>query len=110
MSHEPAVESPGNAQTPEPRQNAASSSLRKRLGTAGRWLARIVLVVAFLLGVVTTLIPQGRGAFRAAMLLPALVFRTQPLPLTFTGDDVRHTSLTVPSQGGPVYLASPVIR
>jgi pimeloyl-ACP methyl ester carboxylesterase len=104
MSREPALESPGDAQTPKPRHNATSSTLRKRLGTLGRWLARVVLVVAFLLGVVTTLIPQGRGAFRAAMLLPALVFRTQPLPLTFTGDDVRHTSLTVPSKGGPVYL------
>ncbi|HEX5441239.1 MAG TPA: hypothetical protein VFW76_10165 [Ktedonobacterales bacterium] len=104
MSREPAVESSGNTQTPEPRQNAVSSSLRTRLGTVGRWLARIVLVVAFLFGVGATLIPQGRGALRAAMLLPALVSASQPTILTFNGDDVRHTSLTVPSQGGPVYL------
>ena len=104
MSREPALESPGDAQTPKPRHNAASSTLRKRLGTVGRWLARVVLVVAFLLGAVTTLIPQGRGAFRAAMLLPALVSASQPTILTFNGDDVRHTSITVPSQSGPVYL------
>lgn len=104
MSRESATESPGNAYTPEPRQNAAHSPLRTRLGIVGRWLARIVLVVAFLLGAVTTLIPQGRGALRAAMLLPALVSASQPTILTFNGDDVRHTSLIVQSQGGPVYL------
>jgi dienelactone hydrolase len=67
-------------------------------------LARIVLVVTFLLGACTTLIPQGRGALRAAMLLPALVSASQPTLLTFNGDEVHHTSLTIPSQGGPVYL------
>ena len=50
------------------------------------------------------MIPQGRGALRAAMLLPALVSASQPTILTFNGDDVRHTSLTVQSQGGTVYL------
>ncbi|HKW21385.1 MAG TPA: hypothetical protein VJO13_08425 [Ktedonobacterales bacterium] len=104
MSHEPAIESPGNAHAPDPRQNAAPSPLLMRLGTVGRWLARIVLLVAFLLGVGVTVIPQGRGALRAAMLLPALVSASQPSILMFNGDDVRHTSLIVQSQGGPVYL------
>ncbi len=49
MSREPAIESPGDTQTLEPRQNADSPSLLQRLGTVGSWLARIVLVVAFLL-------------------------------------------------------------
>src|SRR6478609_3368102 len=44
MSHEPAIESPGNAYAPDPRQNAAPSPLLMRLGTVGRWLARIVLL------------------------------------------------------------------
>jgi acetyl esterase/lipase len=75
-----------------------------RLRTVGRWLARALLVVVLVLSAAVTLIPQGRGGLRSAMLLPALVTAAQPLPLVVNGDDVRHTAVTVPAKGGPVYL------
>ena len=106
MSHEPVTDttSPDNSATDRPRGH----DLRSRLGiwasVAGRWLARVALALLLLIGVATTLLPQGRGALRSAMLLPALVFASQPAPLTLNGEEVRHTALTVPSQGGPVYL------
>ena len=104
MSHEPATDAPGHTPTGHPPQRRARSTFRARLGAVGRWLARILLALLLLIGAATTLLPQGRGALRSAMLLPALVFASQPAPLTLNGEEVRHTSLTVPSQGGPVYL------
>ena len=80
------------------------SPLLARLGSVGSWLARVLLAFLLLAGVATTIVPQGRGALRAAMLLPALIAASQPLPLTFNGEDVRHTALTVPSKGGTVSL------
>lgn len=77
---------------------------RKRLAAIGRWLARALLAILLLVGLATTILPPGRGALRAAMLLPALISANQPAPLVFNGDDVRHTSLTVPYQGGTVFL------
>lgn len=103
MSHEPVLDAPENAPTRES-SHSARSALLTFLASAGRWLARVALAIALLVGFATTVVPQGRGALRAAMLLPALVAASQPLPLTLNGEDVRHTSLTVPSQGGPVYL------
>jgi acetyl esterase/lipase len=38
------------------------------------------------------------------MLLAALITQQQPTPLVATGEPIGHTSTTVPSQGGPVYL------
>jgi dienelactone hydrolase len=80
------------------------SPLLARLGSVGSWLARVLLAILLLAGVATTIVPQGRGGLRAAMLLPALISASQPLPLTFNGEDVRHTALTVPSKGGTVDL------
>ena len=104
MTHEPATDAPGHTPMGHPPQRRTRSTFRARLGAAGRWLARILLALLLLIGAATTLLPQGRGALRSAMLLPALVFASQPAPLMLNGEAVRHTSLTVPSQGGPVYL------
>jgi dienelactone hydrolase len=104
MSREPAMDTKRGGQTSQPRLQTHAPPLLALLRAVGSWLARVALVVVFLLGAATTLIPQGRGALRAAMLLPALVSASQPPLLTFNGEDVRHTSLSVPSRGGPVYL------
>jgi len=106
MSHEPATDAATShkSSADKPRQRRAGATIRARLGSIGRWLARALLAFLLLIGAATTLLPQGRGALRSAMLLPALVFASQPAPLTLNGDEVRHTSLTVPSKGGPVYL------
>ncbi|MGE5333707.1 MAG: alpha/beta hydrolase family protein [Nitrososphaerota archaeon] len=108
MSREPLTGSPentgSNTLASMPPQRKGRSQMLARLRTVGSWLARGLLFVLLFVGVALTLVPQGRGALRSAMLLPALVFASQPLPLTFNGEDVRHTSLTVPSKGGPVYL------
>jgi dienelactone hydrolase len=103
MSHESTVDS--RMPTPlEASRRPSRSPLGKRLGAIGRGLARVLLAALLVVGLATTLVPQGRGALRAAMLLPALISASQPLPLTVNGDDVRHTATTVPSQGGTVYL------
>lgn len=100
MSSEPVIETPENTQASVP-QHGARSSLLVRIG---RGLIRALLVLLLLIGATTTILPQGRGALRSAMLLPALISASQPLVLTTNGDDVRHTSVIVSSQGGPVYL------
>lgn len=103
MSHESTVDS--RIPTPsEASRRPSGSPLGRRLGAIGRGLARVLLAALLVVGVAMTLVPQGRGALRAAMLLPALISASQPLPLTVNGDDVRHTATTVPSQGGTVYL------
>jgi dienelactone hydrolase len=104
MSREPVIVSPQNTPPNAPDRGERPSRLLSLLGTVGRWLARVTLALALLIGAATTLLPQGRGALRAAMLLPALISASQPALLTANGAEVRHTSLTVPSQGGPVYL------
>lgn len=76
---------------------------RKRPGRLG-WLARIVLVVLFLFGAVSTLLPQGRALTRGTILLPALVTNTQPGTLQLSGEPIRFTEVTVPAKGGTVYL------
>ena len=106
MSHEPATNTTpmDNAPGEGPRRRGGRSAVRARLAAVGRWLACALLALLALVGVATTLLPQGRGALRSAMLLPALVFASQPAPLTLNGEEVRHTSLTISSKGGPVYL------
>ncbi len=68
------------------------------------WLARVVLIVLFLFGAVTTLLPQGRALTRGTVLLPALVTNTQPETLKLSGDPIRFTEITVPAKGGTAYL------
>ncbi|HLJ82512.1 MAG TPA: hypothetical protein VKT52_13560 [Ktedonobacterales bacterium] len=67
-------------------------------------LARIVLALLLVLGVYLTLVPQGRAATRAALLLPALITLKQPAPLVAAGDAIRHTQTQISGQAGPIYL------
>src|SRR5579885_3408569 len=83
--------------------DGTDSGKRKRVGF-GAWLVRVVLIVFFLIGAVTTLLPQGRALTRGTILLPALVTNTQPEALKLSGDPIRFTEITVPSRGGTTYL------
>lgn len=82
---------------------AVATQRRKRL----RWyhlLARGILALLFLAGILFGLVPQGRAAARTALLVPSLVLPKQQGPLALAGEPVRHTTLTVASRSGPVYL------
>lgn len=75
----------------------------RRLSWANQ-LARGVLIVLTFLGLLFSIIPWGRASFRTIMLVPELV-ATRPLaPIVATGEPIRHVSLTISSQAGPVYL------
>lgn len=83
----------------------------KSAGTVGthelkrrHYVVRGVLVAFFLLGALLSVVPQGRAAARAALLLPALVTAKQPGALVANGEPVRHSTTTVDSRGGTVYL------
>ena len=88
-----------DANTPKTTSAAPRARLPRRAIAA-----RVVLALLFLLGAFFSLVPVGRAAARATLLLPALVAATQPAPLVIAGDPVQHTRLTIPSQNGPVYL------
>lgn len=103
MSREPAI-TRGDTHSDDPPPRTIRPSAPRRLRDVGRWLVRVLLVLVALVSAAVTVVPQGRGALRAAMLLPALISASQPLVLTMNGDEVRHTAVTVPSKGGPVYL------
>ncbi|MGH2516474.1 MAG: alpha/beta hydrolase family protein [Ktedonobacterales bacterium] len=68
------------------------------------YVARSLLAALFLLGAALSVAPQGRAAARALLLLPALVTAKQPGALVANGDPVRHSTTTVDSRGGTVYL------
>lgn len=67
-------------------------------------VARVVLGLLFVLGAYLAATPLGRANVRAAMLLPALITLRQPAPLVATGEQVRHTTMEIPGEAGPVYL------
>ncbi|MFI5272267.1 MAG: hypothetical protein ACHQ4H_04445 [Ktedonobacterales bacterium] len=67
-------------------------------------VARVVLVLLFALGTFAALVPVGRAATRAALLLPALITLQQPAPLVAAGDPVRHTQHQLSGTTGPIYL------
>lgn len=65
---------------------------------------RTLLVILFLIGLTLSIFPQGRAMARSALLLPALITATEPLPLKVAGEPVQHQQMTVPSRNGTVYL------
>src|SRR5690242_17512721 len=69
-----------------------------------KWVARVVLLLLFLFGAASTLLPQGRALTRGTILLPALVTNTEPGTLKLSGDPIRFTEVTVPAKGGTTYL------
>ncbi|HEX8037422.1 MAG TPA: hypothetical protein VF510_26435 [Ktedonobacterales bacterium] len=83
--------------------SAVPTAARPR-GRIGVLLARILLVVIFVAGAFFSLVPTGRSAARTAVLLPALLGQRAPGILTVADEPIRHTQMSVPSQGGDVYL------
>jgi hypothetical protein len=70
----------------------------------GNWLARGVLVVLAMVGIFFSVVPWGRAGLRTLMLVPGVVAARPLAPVVVSGEPIRHVSLTVSSQGGPVYL------
>ncbi len=77
---------------------------RRRLAKVGVGLARVVLVLLFVLGLFLSVTPAGHAVARTSMVLPALITAAQPAPLTLLGDPVQHIQKRIPSRGGTVYL------
>lgn len=69
-----------------------------------RWVARVVLVCLWGMGVFMALTPWGRSLTRSALLLPALMNGSEPAPLVLAGDAVRFRRMTVASADGPIFL------
>src|ERR1700686_1062010 len=67
-------------------------------------LARVVLVLLFVIGFFFSEIPAGRVAARALYILPELILASQPGALSLAEDPIRHVQKTIPSSSGLVYL------
>lgn len=67
-------------------------------------LARVVLVLLFIIGFFFSVIPAGRAAARALYILPELILASQPGVLSLAEDPIRHVQKTIPSGSGTVYL------
>src|SRR5215469_15881276 len=85
----------------QPRKDTAGRSQRLSWGNR---LARGVLVVLALVGLFFSMVPWGRVGLRTFMLVPAVVVARPLAPVIASGEPIRHVSLTISSQGGPVYL------
>lgn len=104
-------QSDSGAPTP-PGQPSWQPAGQAREDTAGRsqrlsWgnrLARAALFVLALAGIFFSIVPWGRAGLRTLMLLPGVVAARPLAPVVASGEPIRHVSLTVSSQGGPVYL------
>lgn len=103
MDEKPAIaesDSEGHA-SPSSSQGAVTPALKLKWR---HYVARGLLAALFLLGALLSVVPQGRAVARAMLLLPALVTAKQPGALVANGEPVRHSTTTVSSRGGTVYL------
>jgi dienelactone hydrolase len=82
----------------------AAPAIRKRKRGLGKWAARVALFMVLLLGFFLSVMPLGRAMTRAAILIPGLLSTSQPAPLVVAGEEISHTSTTIPAQNGPVFL------
>ena len=67
-------------------------------------IARVALILIFVLGFFLSVIPAGRAATRALFILPSLVLASQPGVLNAAAEPVQHIRKTIQSNSGPVYL------
>lgn len=88
------------------RQNGAPVSFSQppRRLSWGSGLARSALVILAVAGLLFSVVPWGRAGLRTLMLVPGLETARQLAPVVASGEPIRHVSLTISSQGGPVYL------
>jgi acetyl esterase/lipase len=76
----------------------------RRRPPVGRWAARVALALLFLLGFFLSVVPAGRAVMRGALLLPSVLSATQTGALLAAGESFTHTTRTITSQTGPVFL------
>ncbi len=84
-------------------RDAKTLPLRSRFRKT-RWFARALLLLLLLFNLWLTFFPTGRSALRAALVLPALLTNSDPLPLQITGSPVKFERSQTTSAIGPVYL------
>ncbi len=100
MSSEAQEHTQQAATTPVSR-NAAPGKTRRRLGSM---IARVALVMVFVIGFFLSAFPVGRATLRTVLLLPTLLMASEPAPLTLLDESVRRTQMTISSASGPVYV------
>lgn len=67
-------------------------------------LARIMLLLAFIIGFFFSAIPIGRAAARALYVLPALIAVSQNGFTELAEEPIQHIKKTIASSNGPVFL------
>jgi len=67
-------------------------------------VARVVLVMFFVIGFFFSIIPIGRAATRALYVLPALITASQSGFAGLAEEPIQHITKTIPSSNGPVFL------
>jgi acetyl esterase/lipase len=96
---------PASAPPPSaPVERAGTTSQPARRRRRGMWAARMILALVFLLGLFFSIVPVGRSSLQATVLLPAFLSASEPPPLQVVGEPIRHTSQTISSSNGPVYI------
>src|SRR5579883_1160896 len=97
----PADQSPQRQPAEQSRENVVGKPQRLFWGN---YLARVVLVALALVGLFFSIVPSGRAALRAVMVLPGFVAARPLAPVVASGEPIRHVSFTITSKAGPVYL------
>lgn len=97
------VDVASSASPPSSVADADKTGRRKRI-FVGRWLARLVLLLCFLVGLYLSLFPSGRALTRAIMIVPGLISAAQPSWEDAVVDPVEHVQKTISSTVGLVYL------
>ena len=84
--------------------NSAAPARFRRLRKARIVAMRSILLLLFALGFFLSVIPWGRAVMRSTLLIPAMLTASQPAPLLWSGEPIKHSQLTVPSLDGSVDL------
>jgi dienelactone hydrolase len=94
-----------NAGAQTPLSSAPATRTRgRRWRRVGRWLARVALALCFLAGFYYSVVPSGRAAARALIVLPGVLTATQPAWQAPVVEPITHTQTTLPSASGTVFL------
>src|SRR5579875_3589217 len=87
-----------------PSTDATVDAAPRRRAGFGSWLARVILALLFVVGLLFSVFPQGRTAARVALLFPSIISVSAPPPLKLLGSPIQHTSLILTAPPEPVYL------
>lgn len=86
-----------------PKPSTAPVSSRRK-PKRRNYVARVALILMSILGFFFSVIPVGRAATRALLVLPPLVLASQPGVLSAVEEPAQHIRKTIQSNNGPVYL------